>query len=396
MRIKSIIRKVREVRDSLALGAAAKAERRRDRSAGLGEDQGIERTVAESLAWLGRAQDHSTSHDGGVARHYSLISGWGASYPETTGYIAPTLLTCSEKQRNEALRQRGRHMLDWLVRIQFPEGGFQGGTINSKPAVPVTFNTGQILLGLSSGAASFGEPYLGAMHRAAEWLVRSQDPDGCWRKHATRFAAPGEKAYETHVAWGLLEAAQVAGEQRYADAAMKNVHWALTKQQRNGWFADCCLTDPSQPLTHTLGYALRGILQAYLYAQEASLLEAGRRTGEGLLSAIEPAGFLPGRLDQSWQGTVTWSCLTGSVQIAHCLLLLYQTTHDARFRDAAFALNAYVRRTIRLDGAAETRGAVKGSFPISGDYGRYQYPNWAAKFFIDSNLLEQTVRRSPG
>jgi hypothetical protein len=96
MRIKSIIRKVREVRDSLARCAVAKAERRRDRSAGLGEDQGIERTMAESLAWLSRAQDHSTSHDGGVARHYSIISGWGASYPETTGYIAPTLLTCGE------------------------------------------------------------------------------------------------------------------------------------------------------------------------------------------------------------------------------------------------------------------------------------------------------------
>jgi Prenyltransferase and squalene oxidase repeat len=287
-------------------------------------------------------------------------------------------------------------MLDWLVRIQLPEGGFQGGTIGSKPVVPVTFNTGQILLGLASGAARFGEPYLEAMHKAAEWLVNSQDSDGCWRKHPTPFATPGEKAYETHVAWGLLEAAYVTREKRYVDAAIRNVYWALTRQHRNGWLADCCLTDGSQPLTHTLGYALRGILEAYRYTKDLSLLEAGLRTGTGLLRAVEPNGFLPGRLASGWKGTVSWACLTGSVQIAYCWLLLYQDIKDSRFRDAAFAVNRYVRRTVRLDSDIETRGAIKGSFPIYGDYGRYEYLNWAAKFFIDSNLLEQTVRRSEG
>jgi hypothetical protein len=74
--------------------------------------------------------------------------------------------------------------------------------------------------------------------------------------------------------------------------------------------------------------------------------------------------------------------------------MLYQETNDTRFRDAAFAANQYVRRTVRVDGALETRGAVKGSFPVSGDYGRYEYLNWAAKFFIDSNLLEQVIRES--
>ena len=34
---------------------------------------------------LERAQDYSSSEDGGVARHYGLLNGWSASYPETTG-----------------------------------------------------------------------------------------------------------------------------------------------------------------------------------------------------------------------------------------------------------------------------------------------------------------------
>jgi len=29
---------------------------------------------------------------------------------------------------------------------------------------------------------------------------------------------------------------------------------------------------------------------------------------------------------------------------------------------------------------------------VDGGYGTYQYLNWANKFFIDSNLLEETLR----
>ena len=98
-------------------------------------------------------------------------------------------------------------------------------------------------------------------------------------------------------------------------------------------------------------------------------------------------------LDAEWAPAATWTCLTGSAQIAHCLFLLYQSTGDARYRDAGYALNSFVRRTIHISGAAETRGAVKGSFPVGGEYGKYQYLNWAVKFAVDSNVKELEVRQ---
>ena len=136
-------------------------------------------------------------------------------------------------------------MLDWLVSIQFPEGGFQGGTIGASPMVPVTFNTGQILLGLAAGVRALGDRYREPMRRAADWLVQTQDSDGCWRRYPTPFAAPGEKTYESHVAWGLLEAARVEGAagSRYAGSALANVGWSLRWQAENGWFSKCCLED---------------------------------------------------------------------------------------------------------------------------------------------------------
>jgi len=122
--------------------------------------------------------------------------------------------------------------LDWCKKIQLESGAFQGGTIEQKP-VPVTFNTGQILIGLSSGVKEFDQ-YHDAMNGAAQWLVDTMDDDGAWRKFNTAFEEKGEKAYENHTAWGLIEAAKVSGNKSYGAAAMKNIHWAIIKQRDNG------------------------------------------------------------------------------------------------------------------------------------------------------------------
>ena len=138
-------------------------------------------------------QDQATPRDGGVARHYNLNTGWGASYPETTGYIIPTFLTLHARFPNADYDSRAGEMLDWLVGIQLESGAFQGGMISHDP-IPVTFNTGQILLGLAAGAKHFSsDRYLDATYQAASWLRDNQDSDGCWRSFPTPFAAPARK-----------------------------------------------------------------------------------------------------------------------------------------------------------------------------------------------------------
>jgi hypothetical protein len=108
-----------------------------------------------------------------------------------------------------------------------------------------------------------------------------------------------------------------------------------------------------------------------------------------LLSALDKdTGYLPGRLRPDWSAAVDYCCLTGSVQIGICWLLLYRETGEAKYREAAQSVNRYVRERVRVEGPSEIRGGVKGSYPVSGGYGTYQYLNWACKFFIDSNTLE--------
>lgn len=388
----SLLQSVREIKLYLQLPAAVKAEIRNDRLGLPLQDPGIEQGIDWATAWVCLAQDSSISHDGGVAGHYSLINGWSASYPETTGYIIPTMLEYAKLRQSETIRRRAKAMLDWLVSIQLSCGGFQGGMIDSRPIVPVTFNTGQILLGLASGVREFGSKYFEPMLRAADWLVETQDSGGCWRKYPSPFAAEGEKAYETHVAWGLLEAGSIAAQKKYTDAALANIHWALKYQKENGWFAKCCLTNSAEPLTHTLGYVLRGLLEGFRFTQEPMILNACIKTANGLVSAIHENGFLPGRLNSEWQGTVSWACLTGTAQIAYCWLRMHQLLDNIEYRNAAYAANLYVRRSMKISGAPQTAGGIKGSFPINGSYGQFAYLNCASKFFIDASIAEKALR----
>src|SRR6187200_1373607 len=88
----NFLERIRSFATSARLPAQARQAAAADRR-GLGNvDPGSRRTIEEGLGWLARAQDCSASQDGGVARNYSLVSGWAPSYPETTGYIIPTLL----------------------------------------------------------------------------------------------------------------------------------------------------------------------------------------------------------------------------------------------------------------------------------------------------------------
>lgn len=383
---------LRNIKDKLSmkrLPPAALAELATDNRGLADQDPGPDAVVEACMAWLCLAQDRSTTADGGVSRDFSLIKGWNSSYPETTGYIIPTMIELARRTGRDDLDVRARRMLDWCLAIQFPEGGFQGGRIDSTPVVPVTFNTGQILIGLAAGAKAYGDQrYHDAMQRAAGWLRDTQDDDGCWRRFPTPFAQPGEKVYETHVAWGLFEAERVAPNNGYGTSGLKQVDWALTKQHPNGWFSSNCLSDPVRPLTHTIGYALRGFIEGHLLSGRPDLLAAAVRTAEGLVNSIGDDGYLAGQLDEKFCAAADYVCLTGSVQVAHCLLLLYQLNGDQRFLAAAQRANRYVRRTVRLQGPADQLGGIKGSFPVNGGYGQWEYLNWAAKFCIDANLLE--------
>ncbi len=348
----------------------------------------IETHLREAAAWIERAQD--SGPDRGVAYGTHFGGSFLPSYPETTGYIIPTVLRLAHAWNDPSFRERAVQMGDWEIDVQMPCGAVMGGMVNANPT-PAVFNTGQVLLGWAALACETGDArFVDAGRRAAEWLIGIQDADGSWRAGNSQFADAGATVYNVNAAWGLCSLGDVANEERFQEAALRNAAYACSRQTANGWFPDCCLSQPTQPLLHTIAYAMQGLLEIGLLCGEDDLVQAARRTADSLVHAMSPEGRLPGRLRADFSGAVNWCCLTGSAQTSIVLSRLADCTGDDRYRDAARRLNRYLMARHDISSADPAiRGGLAGSWPVDGEYGRHMVLNWATKFFIDALLEEQ-------
>lgn len=357
------------------------------------EDLDLETHLHEAAAWMIRAQDSGT--DRGVSYGARFRGPFLPSYPETTGYIIPTFLRLARVWDDPGLRERARQMGDWEIDVQMPCGAVMGGMVNAKPT-PAVFNTGQVLLGWASLACDAADArYVEAGRRAAEWLVGIQEPDGSWRSGNSQFANAGATVYNVEAAWGLYALGDVAGEPRFEDAALRNAAFACSRQAANGWFRDCCLSQPAQPLLHTIAYTMQGLLELGLFSGHDELVEAARRTADSLAARLDADGYLPGRLRPDFSAAVTWCCLTGSAQTSVVLSRLAGVTGEDRYREAARRINRYLMAHHDVHSVEPTiRGGLAGSWPVDGEYGRYMVLNWATKFLIDALLEEWEARCS--
>jgi hypothetical protein len=347
----------------------------------------FERNLTAAYQWLCTAQD--ATPDGGVAGCYNLVKGWGASYPETTGYIIPTFLHYAEATGDAEARSRAIKMADWETEIQLPYGAVRSGMLNVKVG-PAVFNTGQVLFGwVPAYVATGDERYAKAAANAAEWLTKVQSEDGAWRKYLSVLTTSSVQAYNVRTAWGLAMAGRELNEKRWEQAAAKNCDWAISQQMQNGWFASNAFSDNEDPLLHTIGYVLEGLLGVGELLGRDSYVDAVIAGINPLVEIYRRAGILRGRYDQTWRSTVSWRCLTGEAQVALTLLRLAKITGDAQYSATARALLEGVARLQDTDSSyPESFGSVSGSQPIWGGYGPFNYLNWAAKFFMDALLME--------
>ena len=357
----------------------------------------LDASLQAAYDWLCAAQD--ATGDGGVAGCYNLATGWSASYPETTGYIIPTFLHYAAAKRVPSARDRALRMADWEVDVQLSSGAVRSGMMGGKEG-PAVFNTGQVLFGwMAAYATTHDERYARSTRRAANWLASVQDDDGAWRQHLSLLTTSSVQTYNVRAAWGLAFAGHGLGEKRWVDAALANCEWALRQQHPNGWFAANAFSDEENPLLHTIGYVLEGLLGVGELLKHERWIRSVIQGVEPLLDAHGRDGVLKGRYDRYWRASVPWRCLTGEAQVALVMLRLARLTGEQKYNTVAVSLLEDLGRRQDLRSThAESYGGVSGSEPLWGGYGPFNYLNWAAKFFIDALLLHLSdvdVQRLP-
>jgi hypothetical protein len=140
---------------------------------------------------------------------------------------------------------------------------------------------------------------------------------------------------------------------------------------------------------------LRGILEIGVAIGNDTYIAAARKAADALLERQRPDGSLAGRFDAEWRPAVSYSCLTGNVQMGTVWAGLYRLTADAKYLEALSRANRFTQ-SVQFAGTGDPGldGGISGSFPLHGNYGRFEILNWAVKFFADSLMMETDARRS--
>lgn len=395
-------RRLRSLRGHPILNPTAYLEINREQRGGHAADPTNDNHAEAALAWLCRAQD--ATPDDGFSHSYRLAGntrraskGWLPSYPEVTGYIIPTLYAAAALLGKRELAERAERAARWEIEIQLPSGAVMAGPLG-RPVSPAIFNTGQVIFGWLSACRATGDgDFADAALRAGNFLVESLDEDGHWRRNQSPLVQPGRALYNARTAWALAEAGLLLDEPNFTDAARRALRAIAREQHPSGWLPHCCLSDHERPLLHTVAYAARGLLEGGRLLEDDHLVSRAISAAEPLLERVQENGWMAGRFAADWSPAAEWSCLTGQAQMASVWMRLAAITSDqswlAPVPRVLHFLKTTQNRTSRNPGL---RGGVKGSAPLTGEYGRLSVLSWATKFFVDALLRDELAeQRAP-
>lgn len=337
----------------------------------------FENHLRMSIDWLIKSK-HSS---GGSSAYYAPFLGWSKPYPETTGYIIPTLLEYYHYSEYKPAHKIAIEFGEWLLSIQSYEGFWNAGQHPPKTKDPSVFNTGQVLFGLISLYNETNDSkWLNSLDKATKWLCSSIDEHGTWKSGHYRGFNP---TYYSRVAWPILLASTVLDNNVYREKAILVLDALIQKRNENGTFSGWGFDENGPAFTHTIAYTLRGFIESSIHLNDWQRYAA--KTEQALEKFYNLAelknGQLAGQYNEEFSGTETFSCMTGNFQIALCLMRWYERDNDLRLLDAASKLIEYSVKS------QSSTGAIPGSKPIWGRYMMFRYPNWSAKFSADALLL---------
>jgi len=340
--------------------------------------------IKAALDWLLLAQ--KVTGTGGYSSYYSLYLGWRAPFPETTGYIIPTMLEAQRRYRNNNYLDSALKAGQWLLSIQHEDGYF----CEPYRKLPMVFDTSQIIFGLLALYRLTGErSFLVSSLKSADWILKVQHNDGYWKQFAYNNIP---HTYYSRVSWALLELSILAGDERYKTAAGKQLDWALKHQKSNGWFYRTSFVENSNSLLHTIAYTIRGFWESGCLVDRIDYLEAARKAADALLILSEKEGILSAYYNEQWVPTNRSKCLTGLAQMSIIWLNLHKSNADNRYLQQVLNTNHFLKSHQNLvTKNINIRGAIASSYPIWGKYMPFNYLSWATKFFIDALFFENDI-----
>tara|TARA_Y100000022_G_scaffold200756_1_gene218679 strand:+ start:13975 stop:15063 length:1089 start_codon:yes stop_codon:yes gene_type:complete len=330
---------------------------------------------------------------GGSSAYFSPLIGWSKPYPETTGYIIPTLIRFNYFF-NEDYTEYANNLGNWLIKIQNSDGSWDGGLHPSSKSAPSIFNSCQIIKGLVNLYKETNNGiYIESAIKSGDYIKKQFGDNGLFIGNDYKTAIT--PSYYTTAIWPLLELSSVTGDEELEEKSILFLNKILERKMDNGFFSGCGFGASKNAFTHTIAYTIRGFQECSRILEINDYAEACNESIEFFIKKSELTnGRLPGSFDESLNAASDSVCLTGNSQFALIFFLHYEKDKDLRIINSASKLINFVCNTQRKSLPFQTKGGIAGSWPMYGRYMFMRYPNWAAKYHADSlmNLIE-IIRR---
>lgn len=310
----------------------------------------------------------------------SMKGTWGPVYPETTGYLVPTLLDYAAYFDDRKVKKVALKQLSYFKSIQNEDGSFRQ---SAEKAEPIIFDTAQILFGLLRIASEVEAPneVLHMIIEAVDWLGVQLDDQGLFTDY--NYVDDFNPAYYTRVAWAMASSELI----KYSKprTKTKKLIWRLASLElENHFFRDAGFHSEEPALTHTLAYTLRGLWECGELLNDRKLKKKVRQSMNALNERIQEKGKVAGSYNENWTGDYSFLCSTGNAQLALLSLLMYERSG---FKKNLANVELLLQPLLKAQrGLSLNSGAIPSSIPMRGKYQRMKYTNWTQKFFCDAVL----------
>lgn len=343
----------------------------------LGGKTKLEASLKSNLNWIVRSFEATGLQ--GSSKSSTIYGQWGTAYPETTGYLIPTLIAAHDY--HPEVKKIALSQLDFLKSIQNENGSFKISTSDDKPIV---FDTAQIIFGLIAlaGQGDNSGPTLSMLKSVVRWLQSQLDYKGHFIDH--NYVSGFQPSYYARIAWALA-AGECIIQSKVSTSCKQLINRILDNRTKYLSYKDSGFYKDQIPTTHTLAYTLRGLWECAEIMNSKSIKKSTAHTLDKLSQVIISNGKVAATYTEKWEGDYTYICSTGNAQLAILYLLVYKSTGLTRFLDPISLLTRPLldsQRHLSLN-----KGAIPSSIPIWGPYQKMTFTNWTQKFYTDFLLL---------
>ena len=316
----------------------------------------------------------------GSSAYYSRVhhplKAWSKPYPETTGYLIPTLIQL-EKQMDIKTTNLVDSCMQWLAKeVQHKDGAFP--SLYADNTRPSLFNSAQIALGFEAYAQKSNQYYDEEL-KLTNWLEDHIRKGGKGIHYKGDFVP----TYYSRVVWPALLLG-IKHDNDMLQEASKKLLSELLKRIDKSYFPLQAGFQGNIAFSHTLAYTVRGFMESALLLEDYSLLELCKHQIDAQIQILESNNYnFAGRYGPGWKGDYSFRCLTGEWQWIIIFLKAAKLFNEKTYLHVSSQLIGKMPNSNFL----YPEGAVPGSWPSWGSYMRMKAPNWAAKFALDALLL---------